>query len=184
MTTNAEMEYRRADSMTISIAIHGLRLAPGMRDTTRIRMTISTDDSTVVTTDSVYALSGIAFQMLAGKTCELILKPKNVIPVAKTVYQTICPPRADHVPIDTRLQTRGMIAALQLLSHRIQHLQTFWIEDDQYSLQEVIDRVLTIMLSAMDSLKVPARLVVDPAMRSEWLPWNWRASNACSVVLP
>jgi hypothetical protein len=53
---NAEIEYRMADSIIISIATRGWRLAPGIRDTHRIWITIIKVDSTVVATDIVYAL--------------------------------------------------------------------------------------------------------------------------------
>jgi hypothetical protein len=67
--TNAEMEYRAADSMMISIAFRGWWLAPGIRDTIRIRMTIITVDSTVVTTESEIELICTEFAMLGGIGC-------------------------------------------------------------------------------------------------------------------
>jgi hypothetical protein len=88
--TNAEIEYRRADSTIISIATRGWRLAPGVPslcDTIRIRMTIITVDSTVVTTDSEYELRNTGREMLGGITCGVTSKPNVVIPRPESVYQ-------------------------------------------------------------------------------------------------
>jgi hypothetical protein len=91
--TNAEMEYRAADSTIISIAICGWRLAPGICDTIRIRMTIITVDSTVVATDNEYELSCTGLTMLSGIICGEIPKPNNVIPRAEnaSIHSLICP---------------------------------------------------------------------------------------------
>jgi hypothetical protein len=91
MYINAEMEYRAADSIIISIAIRGRWLVPGIRDTVRIRMTISTVHSTVVATDSEYELSSTGRPMLSGITCPETSKPNIVIPRAESVYQLITP---------------------------------------------------------------------------------------------
>jgi hypothetical protein len=97
MYTNAEMEYRAADSTIISTASRGLRLAPGIRDTVRTRKAIITVDSTVVTTDNVYELSSIALQMLSGMLCGITQRPNNVIPRAEGVYpKLICPQELLH----------------------------------------------------------------------------------------
>ena len=77
MYTNAEMEYRMADSTMISIAIRGWRVVPGIRDTIKIRMTIITVDSTVVTMDNENELSST---MLCGS--RVTLRPNIVIPRA------------------------------------------------------------------------------------------------------
>ena len=81
------MEYRAADSTIISIAIRGWQLAPGIRDTITIRMTIITVDSTVVATDSEYELIWTGMAMLFGINCGVTSKPNPVIPRAKTVCQ-------------------------------------------------------------------------------------------------
>jgi hypothetical protein len=83
------MQYKAADSTIISIAICGWRLAPGIRDTIKIRMTIITVDSTVVTRDSEYELTVTAVAMLLSISCGETSKANSVIPRAGSVYQLI-----------------------------------------------------------------------------------------------
>ena len=96
INTNAEMEYRRADSIIISITIRGRRLVPGIRDTTRIRMTIITVDSTVVTTDRMYELIDIALNRLLGMSCGVTSRANMVIPRAESIYHFTHPQEALH----------------------------------------------------------------------------------------
>jgi hypothetical protein len=60
--------------------------SPGICDTTRIRMTIITVDSTVVATESEYALSCTGMEMVSGINCGETSKPNNVIPRTNNVY--------------------------------------------------------------------------------------------------
>jgi hypothetical protein len=87
--TNAEMEYRAADSTMISIAICGLQLAPGICETIRIRMTIITVDKIFVITDSIYELINTAFPRLSEITCGVTAKPNSVIPRAESIQELI-----------------------------------------------------------------------------------------------
>jgi hypothetical protein len=89
--TNAEIEYRAADSTIISVAVRCWKLAPGIRDIFRIRMTMINVDSTVVATDSEYELSCTGMAMLLGINCGVTKKSNPVIPKATSTYQLMYP---------------------------------------------------------------------------------------------
>jgi hypothetical protein len=88
--TNAEMEYRTADSTIISIAILDGQLTPSICEFIRIWMIIIAVDSMVVVMDNEYELSCTALTMLSGIICGETLKPNNVIPRAENIYQFLC----------------------------------------------------------------------------------------------
>jgi hypothetical protein len=85
MYTSPEIEYSIADSTRISITIHGSRLAPSIRDTIIIRMTIITVNSTVVATDSAYELSVTGLKVVYGIGSGVTSRPNSVIPRAENV---------------------------------------------------------------------------------------------------
>jgi hypothetical protein len=62
--------------------------------------------------------------VLSGMTSGMTSRIKNVIPRAETFVSKLIA-ESYHIPIDPTLMTRGTIATAQLLSHIIQHLQTF-----------------------------------------------------------
>jgi hypothetical protein len=83
--TNAEMEYRAADSRIISIAVRGWRLVPGIRDTIRIRKMIIAVHIMAVTRDRDNELTSTAWASLSGIKCGTTAKPKIVIPRAEII---------------------------------------------------------------------------------------------------
>ena len=83
------MVYRTADSVINSAAKGGFFEAPGIRDTSRIRVTMIMVESVVVLTDKVYVVTDIAltrlFEIQAGYTAMI----NNAMPVAEVPVSTL-----------------------------------------------------------------------------------------------
>jgi hypothetical protein len=78
------MVYKAADSMMISAAKRGCLVAPGIRDTRRIRVTMMTVETVVVVTDNAIQEMRTAREICGGTQMGHIASAKFAMPVAES----------------------------------------------------------------------------------------------------